>query len=131
MHKAFEVHMLNETGKAKAHGLAQVFDATLESVVRLTGSGAVAFHPGGRELALVTTHLELASIYAKKAMAQLPENQAALEAIGSRAERMFNAYNEQGPNPWKTFDGRDVPRWNELNDQVRAKWISAAEASQR
>lgn len=47
------------------------------------------------------------------------------------AEKMFNAYNEQGPNPWKTFDGRDVPRWDGLNDQVRAKWLAAAEASIR
>lgn len=43
------------------------------------------------------------------------------------AKELFNAYNEQGPNPWKTFDGRDVPKWDELNDQVRAKWIAVAE----
>lgn len=44
----------------------------------------------------------------------------------SRAVRMFNAYNGQGPNPWKTWDGKDVPRWEQLNDQVRAKWEAAA-----
>jgi hypothetical protein len=43
------------------------------------------------------------------------------------AQKMFEAYNEHGPNPWKTFDGRAVPRWQELNDQVRDKWIAAAE----
>jgi hypothetical protein len=43
------------------------------------------------------------------------------------ARAMFDAYNEQGPNPWKTFDGRDVPRWDELNDQVRSKWEAAAQ----
>lgn len=37
--------------------------------------------------------------------------------------------NEQGPNPWKTFDGRDVPRWDQLNDQVRAKWCAVAECA--
>jgi hypothetical protein len=42
------------------------------------------------------------------------------------AEQLFNAYNEQGPNPWKTFDGRDVPRWPDLTDQVREKWKAAA-----
>lgn len=41
------------------------------------------------------------------------------------AEEMFNAYNEVG-TPWKTFDGRDVPRWHEINDAVRAKWEAAA-----
>ena len=42
------------------------------------------------------------------------------------ARRMFEAYNAQGPNPWKTWDGKDVPRWPELNDQVREKWMAAA-----
>lgn len=45
------------------------------------------------------------------------------------AEAMFNAYNEKSPNPWKTFDGRDVPRWPELGDQVQAKWMAAARKS--
>jgi hypothetical protein len=47
------------------------------------------------------------------------------------AEKMFNAYNEQGPNPWKTFDGRDVPRWDAINDQVRAKWNAAADCARK
>lgn len=42
------------------------------------------------------------------------------------AEKMFNAYNEESPNPWKTFDGRDVPRWPALGEQVQAKWRAAA-----
>lgn len=42
------------------------------------------------------------------------------------AQAMFNAYNEHGANAWKTFDGRPVPRWHELNDAVRSKWIAAA-----
>lgn len=42
------------------------------------------------------------------------------------AERMFNAYNAQGPNPGKTWDGKDVPAWAALNDQVRGKWVAAA-----
>lgn len=45
------------------------------------------------------------------------------------AVKMFNAYNEEGPTPWKTFDGRDVPRWEGLNDAVRAKWVAAAKAA--
>jgi hypothetical protein len=45
-------------------------------------------------------------------------------------EALFNAYNDQGPNPWKTFDGRDVPRWPDLSDQVRAKWRAVARAAQ-
>lgn len=42
------------------------------------------------------------------------------------AEIMFNAYNDQPPNPWQTFDGRPVPRWPDLSDQVREKWMAAA-----
>jgi hypothetical protein len=47
------------------------------------------------------------------------------------ARRMFDAYNGEGPNPWKTFDGRDVPRWDQLNDQVRGKWTAAAVAAEK
>jgi hypothetical protein len=46
------------------------------------------------------------------------------------AEQLFNAYNEQGPNPWKTWDGKDVPRWDAINDQVRAKWRAVADLAQ-
>lgn len=45
------------------------------------------------------------------------------------ARRMFEAYNAQGPNPWKTWDGKDVPRWPELTDQVREKWFAAARSA--
>lgn len=45
------------------------------------------------------------------------------------ARAAFDAYNEHGPNPWKTFDGRDVPRWEQLNDDVRAKWTAAVRAT--
>lgn len=45
------------------------------------------------------------------------------------AEAMFDAYNEQEPNRWQTFDGRRVPDWDELNEQVRGKWIAAAKCA--
>lgn len=40
----------------------------------------------------------------------------------------FETYNQTGETPWKTFDGRDVPRWAALNDAVRAKWVAAVKA---
>jgi predicted HAD superfamily Cof-like phosphohydrolase len=43
------------------------------------------------------------------------------------AEKLFDAYNDQPPNPWKTFDGRDVPRWPDLSEQVREKWRAVAQ----
>lgn len=42
------------------------------------------------------------------------------------AREMFETYNAAGANPGKTFDGRPVPSWPELSDDVRAKWIAAA-----
>lgn len=48
------------------------------------------------------------------------------ESLRGLAKGMFDAYNAEGPNPWKTFDGRDVPRWEALTDQVRGKWEAAA-----
>lgn len=45
------------------------------------------------------------------------------------AEALFIAYNEQGPNPWKTWDGKDVPRWPALSAQVVEKWRAVARAA--
>ena len=45
------------------------------------------------------------------------------------AERMFNAYNAAGETPWKTFDGRDVPRWDAINEAVKGKWTAAARSA--
>jgi len=42
------------------------------------------------------------------------------------AQELFQAYNDQGPNPWKTHDGKPVPPWNELSEQVQAKWTAVA-----
>jgi hypothetical protein len=64
----FKVHMLNEQGKAKADSLARIFSVALDAVESATGTD-------GREVALVRTHLQLASFYAKRAMASRPENQ--------------------------------------------------------
>ena len=40
----------------------------------------------------------------------------------------FEAYNSVGEKPWMTFDGRPVPRWAALNDEVREKWTAAVKA---
>lgn len=42
------------------------------------------------------------------------------------AEQMFRAYNAQGPNPGKTWDGKDVPPFSECGQQVQGKWLAAA-----
>jgi hypothetical protein len=54
-----------------------------------------------------------------------------MESIEHKAERIFNAYNAAGANPGKTWDGKPVPTWAGLNDDVRAKWVAAAEESGR
>lgn len=60
-HKEFQVHMLNEQGKAKAVGIASAFD---ECLTKLEG-----LCPASRELAIVKTKLEEACFFAKKSMA--------------------------------------------------------------
>lgn len=45
------------------------------------------------------------------------------------AKHPFDAYNETQPNPWKTFDGRDVPQWDQLSEQVQKKWKAVAKAA--
>lgn len=42
------------------------------------------------------------------------------------AAKLYTVYNEQGPNPWKTFDGRDVPKFERVGPQVKSKWIAVA-----
>lgn len=61
MHPAFQVHMLTDDGKVKAARIANVFDAALTELQ--------AICPGGREMSIVTTKLEEAAFFAKKAMA--------------------------------------------------------------
>lgn len=92
VHEEFEVHILNESGVAKARQLAEEFDALLATVEELCGcpgaftsaattGGCVSVVPSvrpnynGRELAIVRTKLEEACFFAKKAIAKLPENQ--------------------------------------------------------
>lgn len=84
MDSLFKVHRLNDRGMDKAKYLAEAFDVLLNGVIAVAShepnkEGVLLAHStnsySGREIALVKTHLELASFYAKKAMAQLPENQ--------------------------------------------------------
>ena len=54
------------------------------------------------------------------------------QLLDTAAQAAFVAYNETvqpGQTPWKTFDGRDVPKWEGLNDSVRAKWRAAVKAA--
>lgn len=43
----------------------------------------------------------------------------------------FDVYNASGKNPGKTHDGKPVPSWENLTDDVREKWREAEEASGR
>ena len=74
MDPMFEVHMLNETGKAKAKAIAESFHGLL---IILNGglNQSAPLCPPSRELSIVKTKLEEACFFAKKAMASLPENQ--------------------------------------------------------
>ncbi len=81
---------------------------------------------GGEQALLVPEKSMLEYLHdAQKASKANPEDEVK-KATVHLAQEMFAAYNEEGPNPWKTWDGKDVPRWDELNDQVRGKWIAAA-----
>lgn len=55
-----------------------------------------------------------------------PTPQRQDELVEEHAKEFFAAYNAAGPNPGKTHDGKDVPPWEALGDQVRAKWRAAA-----
>jgi hypothetical protein len=63
----FEVHMLNDEGKKNASLIAESFDGLVLYLSHLC--------PEGREFSIVKTKLEEACFFAKKAMANLIENQ--------------------------------------------------------
>lgn len=66
--KEFAVHMLNEQGKDKAALIAEGFTRCLNLLEDVCGTD-------GCEMSIVRTKLEEASHYAKRSMAQRPENQ--------------------------------------------------------
>lgn len=67
MHSEFQVHILNEEGIQQAKDIAFLFDELLTSLE--------AYCKPGREFALVKTKLEEASFFAKKSIANNPDNQ--------------------------------------------------------
>lgn len=42
-----------------------------------------------------------------------------------------DAYNSHGPNAGKTFDGRDIPPWNEFALITQERWAAAEKAAGR
>ena len=40
-------------------------------------------------------------------------------------QESFETYNNAGANPGKTHDGKPVPAWHDLGENVRAKWAAA------
>lgn len=43
------------------------------------------------------------------------------------ARKLYDVYNGQPPNPWKAWDGKPVPSWDQnQNEQVREKWRAVA-----
>jgi hypothetical protein len=73
MHRAFEVHKLNDCGMRKAERLAGVFDTHLPLVREIVGAENIL--PFATLFNRCEEHLELASFYAKKFLASQPENQ--------------------------------------------------------
>jgi hypothetical protein len=69
MNKEFEVHMLNEVGRAKATAIAEAFNDCLTALLSVNPDPS-------REMSLARTKLEEACFFAKKAMASKTENTA-------------------------------------------------------
>jgi hypothetical protein len=64
----FQPKALNDQGQAKAKRIREAFTTCLREVVATNPAG-------GRELALMRTHLETAAMWAVKAMSAHVENQ--------------------------------------------------------
>jgi len=73
----FQSPLLNDAGLAHALELAEEFSRLLDKVEELTKCSLGAHPaPNGREVALVRTHLQDASAWAKRALAKHPAFQA-------------------------------------------------------
>lgn len=72
MDTAFEVHILNEEGKAKSRHIALAFDSLYIELQKICGTPTSG---STREMAIVRTKLEEACFFAKKSMANVKENQ--------------------------------------------------------
>ena len=70
MNPLFQVHLLNDDGINKAKAMAQDFSALMDKLEAILGDGVKT-----REFSIVKTKLEEASFFAKKALANQPENQ--------------------------------------------------------
>lgn len=68
MDPLFKVHMVNSAGKEKAQRIAQTFENCLSNLRMICPENT-------REFAIVKTKLEEACFFAKKSMANVPENQ--------------------------------------------------------
>lgn len=78
MNAEFQVHSLNPKGVEKAKGIAVAFDELLEKLFTLASQEDKTVAPvRSREMSIVRLKLEEASFFAKKAMANLKENQKA------------------------------------------------------
>ena len=49
----------------------------------------------------------------------------------SPGQTSFESYNTAGGNPGLTWDKKPVPVWENLSDDVRAKWAAAEKAAGR
>lgn len=76
MNQEFQVHLLNPKGIEKAKAIASAFDELLEKLFTLTSQEDKSVAPvRSREMSIVRLHLEEACFFAKKAMANILENQ--------------------------------------------------------
>lgn len=76
MNGEFQVHLLNPKGIEKAKAIGAAFDTLLETLFTLTSQEDKSVAPiRSREMSIVRLKLEEGCFFAKKAMANIPENQ--------------------------------------------------------
>lgn len=116
MHKAFEVHILNEEGIERARGLASAFDQHLEFIRLSVGITQHSIHPN--TYAKCVEHLELASFYAKKTLANDSRWQSSGGVGHATPDRIDTANMGAGASWSKAGTELSRPFWHQAIDGI-------------
>lgn len=103
------------------------YHENIRDLCRRTALTLASNLPAGRELSLAITKLEEVMFWANAALARSEDPDAGHAVIVTAQQKGQRAYEAYGAaTGGKTFDGRDMPHWQDLGETIQAAWVAAA-----